>query len=186
MASPLSFRCSTSSESRESRGVMQNKVRDTNRSARRPHVQYDLRRFFCQSLSRIRKYSANNSEPRQAPGRVLPLFPPVKLFDAGRTKSQHLTVRKISQQDFDDSSAPGEICQKTTCVAIPVRIATMPHTGRGTGVRWASQFRGKSGLHRTQWWVTPTVREDRESATESKPPNVEVALGACSEKATTW
>ncbi len=29
---------------------------------------------------------------------------------------------------------------------------------------------GKSGLHRTEWWVTPTVREDRESATESKPP----------------
>jgi len=32
-------------------------------------------------------------------------------------------------------------------------------------------FRGKSGLHSTRWWVTPTVREDRESATESKPPN---------------
>ncbi|EDL60609.1 hypothetical protein PM8797T_11174 [Gimesia maris DSM 8797] len=29
---------------------------------------------------------------------------------------------------------------------------------------------GKSGLHRARWWVTPTVREDRESATESKPP----------------
>lgn len=34
-------------------------------------------------------------------------------------------------------------------------------------VKWR---RGKSGLHRTQWWVTPTVREDRASATESKPP----------------
>src|SRR5205823_8281633 len=30
--------------------------------------------------------------------------------------------------------------------------------------------RGKSGLHRTRWWVTPTVRKDRESATESIPP----------------
>src|SRR5262249_33749029 len=37
--------------------------------------------------------------------------------------------------------------------------------------------RGKSGLHRTRWWVTPTVRvggnpgEDRESATERIPPS---------------
>ncbi len=30
--------------------------------------------------------------------------------------------------------------------------------------------RGKSGLHRTRWWVTPTGRKTRESATESKPP----------------
>src|SRR5262249_28054135 len=37
--------------------------------------------------------------------------------------------------------------------------------------------RGKSGLHRTRWWVTPTVRQrrqrrwkDRESATERIPP----------------
>ena len=30
--------------------------------------------------------------------------------------------------------------------------------------------RGKSGLLRARWWVTPTVCEDRESATESKPP----------------
>ena len=29
---------------------------------------------------------------------------------------------------------------------------------------------GKSGLLRTQWWVTPTVRKDRDSATESIPP----------------
>jgi len=29
---------------------------------------------------------------------------------------------------------------------------------------------GKSGLHRTGWWVTPTGREVRESATESTPP----------------
>src|SRR6516225_3809280 len=30
--------------------------------------------------------------------------------------------------------------------------------------------RGKSGLHRARWWVTPTVRKDRESATERIPP----------------
>ena len=29
---------------------------------------------------------------------------------------------------------------------------------------------GKSGLLRTRWWITSTVREDRESATENKPP----------------
>ena len=29
---------------------------------------------------------------------------------------------------------------------------------------------GKSGLRRTRWWVTPTGRKTRESATESKPP----------------
>src|SRR5437773_7035077 len=33
-----------------------------------------------------------------------------------------------------------------------------------------SSGRGKSGLHRTRWWVTPTVRKDRESATENIPP----------------
>ena len=31
---------------------------------------------------------------------------------------------------------------------------------------------GKSGLRRTRWWITSTVREDRESATEKKPPAV--------------
>src|SRR6266850_1387230 len=30
--------------------------------------------------------------------------------------------------------------------------------------------RGKSGLHRTGWSVTPTGRKARESATESRPP----------------
>ena len=34
--------------------------------------------------------------------------------------------------------------------------------------------RGKSGLHRTRWSVTPTGRKARESATESRPP-----LGSC-------
>lgn len=39
--------------------------------------------------------------------------------------------------------------------------------------QWAG---GKSGLHRTLWWVTPTSRKARESATESKPP-----AGDCSQ-----
>jgi len=30
---------------------------------------------------------------------------------------------------------------------------------------------GKSGLLRAGWWVTPTVRKNRESATENKPPD---------------
>ena len=30
--------------------------------------------------------------------------------------------------------------------------------------------RGKSGLHRAGWWVTPTRGDPRESATESRPP----------------
>ena len=34
----------------------------------------------------------------------------------------------------------------------------------------AAVRRGKSGLQRTGWWVTPTGREIRESATENKPP----------------
>ncbi len=41
--------------------------------------------------------------------------------------------------------------------------------------KFASDHGGKSGLHRTRWWVTPTVRKDRDSATESKPPIVDVA-----------
>ena len=44
-------------------------------------------------------------------------------------------------------------------------------TGVGQAVAAIFDNRGgKSGLHRARWWVTPTVREDRESATESKPP----------------
>ena len=35
----------------------------------------------------------------------------------------------------------------------------------------ASAAGGKSGLPRARWWVTPTVRKDRESATENKPPD---------------
>src|SRR5436305_4336962 len=35
-----------------------------------------------------------------------------------------------------------------------------------------SAGRGKSGLQRTEWSVTPTGRKARESATESRPPRV--------------
>src|SRR5262245_31734402 len=34
------------------------------------------------------------------------------------------------------------------------------------GADFSASSGGKSGLHRTQWWVTPTVRKDRDSATE--------------------
>ncbi len=34
--------------------------------------------------------------------------------------------------------------------------------------RWV--HRGKSGLHRARWWVTPTRGDPRDSATENKPP----------------
>lgn len=35
----------------------------------------------------------------------------------------------------------------------------------------ASAAGGKSGLPRAGWWVTPTVRKDRERATENRPPD---------------
>ncbi len=38
-----------------------------------------------------------------------------------------------------------------------------------------SAGRGKSGLQRTRWWITSTVREDRESATENRPPMADPA-----------
>src|SRR5262245_66442460 len=36
-----------------------------------------------------------------------------------------------------------------------------------TLVEWC---RGKSGLHRARWWVTPTRGDPRDSATENRPP----------------
>jgi len=36
---------------------------------------------------------------------------------------------------------------------------------------------GKSELHRARWWVTPTGRKARESATEIKPPMTRPRLG---------
>lgn len=44
-------------------------------------------------------------------------------------------------------------------------LAESPGTSGDAAVR-----RGKSGLQRTGWWVTPTGREIRDSATENKPP----------------
>src|SRR5260221_4839690 len=38
---------------------------------------------------------------------------------------------------------------------------------------------GKSGLHRARWWVTPTVRKDRDSATEKIPPICPLSLVPC-------
>ena len=32
--------------------------------------------------------------------------------------------------------------------------------------------RGKSGLHRARWWVTPTRGDPRDSATERRPPPI--------------
>src|SRR3954451_2837608 len=33
-----------------------------------------------------------------------------------------------------------------------------------------ARCRGKSGLHRARWWVTPTRGDPRDSATENRPP----------------
>ena len=43
-------------------------------------------------------------------------------------------------------------------------------SGRCVGAFRSRPRGGKSGLQRTRWWVTPTVREDRDSATEIRPP----------------
>src|SRR5438445_2456802 len=47
-----------------------------------------------------------------------------------------------------------------------------PRVGRTVAVPCGRKPRdgGKSGLPRTRWWITPTVRKDRESATERIPP----------------
>src|SRR4051794_28754984 len=37
--------------------------------------------------------------------------------------------------------------------------------------------RGKSGLHRARWWVTPTRGDPRDSATESRPPTRSGGVG---------
>jgi len=48
-------------------------------------------------------------------------------------------------------------------------FAGIAAVARSTGVR-----RGKSGLHRAAWWVTPTRGNPRDSATESRPPAASV------------
>lgn len=54
----------------------------------------------------------------------------------------------------------------------PVRRARLVVPPRGPGDRRSGfgPAGGKSGRRRTGWWVTPTGREARESATESRPP----------------
>ena len=75
-----------------------------------------LRQISRQCLDRIRKSSADHSKRRRAPGRVLPLFTPVKLFGVDGDRIQQLTVRIISRQDFNDSYGPnltlqnGNVC----------------------------------------------------------------------------
>src|SRR3954468_9081254 len=44
----------------------------------------------------------------------------------------------------------------------------------GTPSGWR---RGRSGLHRARWWVTPTRGDPRESATENRPPPTAPAGG---------
>jgi len=36
---------------------------------------------------------------------------------------------------------------------------------------------GKSGLHRAGCWVTPSLGDEQESATESKPPSAKPGFG---------
>ena len=54
-------------------------------------------------------------------------------------------------------------------------------SGRVGRVIAARKRRGKSGLHRARWWVTPTRGDPRDSATESRPPRaIEVRVkGRC-------
>jgi hypothetical protein len=54
--------------------------------------------------------------------------------------------------------------------------------GENQGDRWLKSLvvsaGGKSGHHRARWWVTPTGREVRASATEKIPPAARVSLAA--------
>ena len=56
-------------------------------------------------------------------------------------------------------------------LAFPHRPAYGDRAWSPGGRRWPCAIGGKSGLPRARWWVTPTVRKDRESATEIKPPD---------------
>jgi len=60
-----------------------------------------------------------------------------------------------------------------TTSALGARAATEALKAAGVAaseVVAARKRRGKSGLHRARWWVTPTRGDPRESATESRPP----------------
>ena len=57
--------------------------------------------------------------------------------------------------------------------ALPLRLRRTSRPGGRVGCRHREgpvSRRGKSGLHRARWWVTPTRGDPRESATESRPP----------------
>ena len=58
------------------------------------------------------------------------------------------------------------LCELDALVAIMIfREVDQTIAGAGLGTR------GKSGLQRAEWSVTPTGRETRASAAESKPPS---------------
>src|SRR3954453_11516730 len=54
--------------------------------------------------------------------------------------------------------------------ALPSLVGANGTAGRSRGVGQPA-LRGKSGLHRAGWWVTPTRGNPRDSATENRPPS---------------
>lgn len=65
-------------------------------------------------------------------------------------------------------SIPVESRRRTNRTLLSYRVR---EAGQAIAARFGDELRGgKSGLHRTGRWVTPTIRKDRESATENKPP----------------
>ncbi len=48
---------------------------------------------------------------------------------------------------------------------------------RGPSHPWGEAGRGRSGLHRAGWWVTPTRGDPRDSATENRPPPGSASAG---------
>ena len=78
-------------------------------------------------------------------------------------------------------SAPTSTCElveadtRTRTVRFEVEpvTRTVPYTGprmSRPGGRGEETRRGRSGLHRARWWVTPTRGDPRDSATENRPP----------------
>ena len=58
----------------------------------------------------------------------------------------------------------------TSAAASPTLLSADGLAGRPRR-RASTRRRGKSGLHRARWWVTPTRGDPRESATENRPPD---------------
>src|SRR5262245_13225287 len=52
---------------------------------------------------------------------------------------------------------------------LPFRVRT-GWPGDRVGASLETHRRGRSGLHRARWWVTPTRGDPRDSATENRPP----------------